>query len=72
MQPSFVENDIKLRINNSEILSSKELTEDHYKMLPNTEFIMNNTFWVGVFPALGEKEITKIADTIKEFINKKI
>ena len=67
-QPSFVENDIPLRINDSELLSSKDLTEEHYKLLPNTEFIMNNTFWVGTFPALGEKEISKISDTIHRFI----
>ena len=35
---------------------------------PNTEFIMNNTFWVGTFPALGEEEVTRIADTIREFV----
>ena len=32
---------------------------------------MNNTFWVGTFPALGVEEITKIATTIRDFINKK-
>ena len=70
-QPSFVENDIKLRINDSELMSSKDLTEEHYKQLPNTDYIMNNTFWVGTFPALGEKEITKISDTIHQFIKER-
>lgn len=67
-QPYFVENDIKLRINNSSILSSKDLTENDYKLLPNTEFIMNNSFWVGVYPALGEREINKISNFIHTFI----
>lgn len=72
-QPMIVENDIQLRIGNSGIINSKDLTEEDYKKLPNTEFIMNNTFWVGTFPALGEKEIKKIANTIKDFIlNEKI
>lgn len=70
-QPCFVENDIKLRINDSELMSSKDLTEEHYKQLPNTDYIMNNTFWVGTFPALGEKEITKISDTIHQFIKER-
>lgn len=70
-QPSFVENHIPLKIKDSGILYSDELTEDDYKLLPNTEYIMNNTFWVGVFPALGEKELTKISDTIHSFICKK-
>ena len=70
-QPCFVENDIKLRINDSELMSSKDLTEEHYKQLPNTDYIMNNTFWVGTFPALGEAEITRISDTIHQFIKER-
>lgn len=69
-QPCFVENDIKLKISNSVIKYSKDLTEDDYNLLPNTDFIMNNTFWVGTFPALGEIEVTRIANTIREFIEK--
>lgn len=68
-QPMIVDNDVDFRIGNSKLLNSKDLTEEHYKLLPKTEFIMNNTFWVGTFPALGEEEITRIADTIKEFVN---
>lgn len=67
-QPMIVDNDVNFRISNSELINSKELTEEHYKLLPNTEFIMNNTFWVGTFPALGEEEITRIADTIRKFV----
>ncbi len=71
-QPSFVENKIQLKIKNSEILLSNELTDDHFAMLPNTDYIMNNTFWVGVFPALGEKEIEKISDTIHNFVGENV
>lgn len=68
-QPLFVENDeIRFRVSTSGILTSQNLTEELYKELPNTEFIMNNTFWVGTFPVLEEKEMTKIADTIRKFI----
>lgn len=70
-QPMIADNDVDLKIGNSKIINSKDLNEQHYKLLPNTEFIMNNTFWVGVFPALGEKEISKIADTIRKFINER-
>ena len=31
-QPMFVENEIQLRINDSEILNSKDLNETHYKI----------------------------------------
>ena len=71
-QPMIVENEIDFRIGNSSIINSKDLTEEHYKLLPETEFIMNNTFWVGTFPALGEKEISRIADTIHSCVYKKI
>ncbi|MGN0030432.1 MAG: lipopolysaccharide biosynthesis protein RfbH [Candidatus Gastranaerophilaceae bacterium] len=71
-QPMIVDNDVNFRIGNSDLINSKDLSEDHYKLLPNTEFIMNNTFWVGTFPALGEEEISRIANTIKEFINERI
>lgn len=67
-QPMMVENDIQLRINNSSLLSSKDLNEEHYKMIPNTDFIMNNTFWVGVYPGLGKKELDKTSRLIHEFI----
>lgn len=67
-QPSFVDDDeIRFRVGNSGVLTSKDLTEELYKKLPNTDFIMKNTFWVGTFPSLSEKEMTKIADTIREF-----
>lgn len=71
-QPMMLEYDIDLRIANSGILNSRNLTEEHYAMLPNTDFIMNNTFWVGVFPALSEKEIDKTSELIHKFIEEKI
>lgn len=67
-QPAFTENNIMLRIRNSEILNSSELDESHYKMLPNTEKIMNSTFWTGVWPGLEEKHIEKIAEKIGDFV----
>jgi CDP-6-deoxy-D-xylo-4-hexulose-3-dehydrase len=35
--------------------------------LPNTEFVMNNVFWVGVFPGLDESMLQHIVDTIVTF-----
>jgi CDP-6-deoxy-D-xylo-4-hexulose-3-dehydrase len=67
-QPMLVDNDIDLKINNSGLLNSRNLTEEHYSWLPNTDFIMNNTFWVGVYPGLGEKELDKTSALIHEFI----
>jgi CDP-6-deoxy-D-xylo-4-hexulose-3-dehydrase len=35
--------------------------------LVNTDIVMNRTFWVGVFPALGEPQLDFIADKLEEF-----
>ena len=43
-QPMFVESEIPMRIGNSDLIFSNELNDDYYKLLPNTDFIMNNTF----------------------------
>lgn len=70
-QPMIVDNDVDFRIGNSALINSKDLTEEHYKLLPKTDFIMNNTFWVGTFPALGEAEITRISDAIHACVKEK-
>lgn len=33
--------------------------------LENTDFIMNNTFWVGLYPALNEEHLHYVAEKIK-------
>jgi len=38
--------------------------------LENTDRIMNNTFWVGVYPGMTDEKIDYIAKTIKEGLNK--
>lgn len=67
-QPVFVNNHFALRIKDSDVLYSDELTEEHYKILPNTEFIMNNTFWIGVWSGLEEKDLNHILKTFEQFI----
>ena len=67
-QPMFTENEIEFKIGNSRLLNSKDLNEELYSLLPKADFIMNNTFWVGTFPALSDKEIIKISDTIHNFV----
>lgn len=70
-QPAYVENEIELRIRNSKILNSKKLTEEHYKMLPNTDVVMNSTFWIGVWPGLEKHQLDYMVEKIREFIQSK-
>jgi CDP-6-deoxy-D-xylo-4-hexulose-3-dehydrase len=47
-------------------------SEINYKVfgkLKNTDKIMKDTFWVGVWPRIGEKEIEYIVGKFREFIN---
>ena len=36
--------------------------------LNNTSTIMNNTFWIGVYPGLTNKELDFVVDHIKKFV----
>lgn len=36
--------------------------------LPNTDFIMNNTFWIGVFPGLNIEMLQYVVEQFKNFI----
>ena len=66
-QPMMTEGDIDFRIGNSPLLNSRDLGESLYARLPNADFIMNNTFWIGCYPALGEPELSKSASAIRGF-----
>lgn len=42
----------------------------HYRVvggLDNTDRVMNDTFWLGVYPALGEAQLDYVASTIETF-----
>lgn len=67
-QPAFTEADISLRIQNSALLNSKDLGEEQYALLPNTDEVMHGSFWVGIWPALGEEEINKTISVFAKFI----
>ena len=53
-QPLWIENNIPCRI---------------IGYLKNTDTIMNNTFWIGVWPGIDDKRIKYITETFEEFFN---
>jgi CDP-4-dehydro-6-deoxyglucose reductase, E1 len=69
-QPAFAETQVKLRILDSPILISSKLSETDIVRLPNSEQVMNSTFWVGVYPGLTEEMIRFTTDKIKEFCSR--
>ena len=36
--------------------------------LTNTDFVMNQVFWIGVYPGLTEPMLDFIAETAKQFV----
>lgn len=38
--------------------------------LTNSDMVMNNTFWIGVFPGLDEVELNYVIDSFVEFVKK--
>jgi CDP-6-deoxy-D-xylo-4-hexulose-3-dehydrase len=67
-QPAYLTKPFKLRIHNSELLLSTQLKEEHFKMLPNTELVMNNSFWIGVTPLLTPEMIDTILIHFNKFL----
>jgi len=67
-QPLFLDNDIKIRIKNSVTLNSSNLKEMDYNKLPVTDEIMENTFWIGLWPGISNSDINQIIHIIKMFI----
>jgi CDP-6-deoxy-D-xylo-4-hexulose-3-dehydrase len=37
--------------------------------LRNTDKVMNDTFWLGVYPGITDKMISYIKEIVKEFFN---
>ena len=71
-QPMITMSDALLRIASSAPKRGCDLTEEDYKLLPNSDFIMNNTFWVGVAQNLTEADELVSAKVFHDFIKEKI
>ncbi len=68
-QPMLTTTDTPLRFAGApEIKLSGRLTDADCRSLPVTEFIMRNTFWVGVAQNLTEADMEKISSVIHEFV----
>jgi len=68
-QPLFIDNHIKIRIEDGPLINSHEIKEDDLKVIKNTEKIANDTFWIGVWPHIGDNEIRRIIVGFEKFIH---
>ncbi|MHC4885196.1 MAG: lipopolysaccharide biosynthesis protein RfbH [Planctomycetota bacterium] len=67
-QPYFLNYPISIRVGDSELLNSQELTEEHYQRLPGTEKMMTSSFWIGLWPGLTREHMDYMVSTIQEFV----
>ena len=59
------------------LIKQPVFTESNYEYrvvgdLKNTDTIMNNTFWIGVWPGIDEKCIKYVSDIMVEFVDKHV
>lgn len=69
-QPMFTTADFDFRIGADKLKNTKDLSEDDYAKLPNSEFIMNHTFWVGCAQNLVEEDTAKTVQVIHDFVKR--
>lgn len=67
-QPAFSQTPIRLRIRNSPLLNSQRLSDKHYRMLPNSDTVMKNTFWIGLWPGIDRNAILSVLGRFDDFI----
>lgn len=56
---------------NQSVFTNNQINYRVFRELKNTDkIIMKDTFWIGVWPGIGEKEIEYIINKFKEYIIK--
>lgn len=70
-QPMITTNDLPLRIGGGTLKNSRDLTEDDYKALPVTDFIMTHTFWVGVAQNVTVEDMKQTSKVFHDFVRER-
>lgn len=66
-QPMFLDNEFKIKIKDSELLFSNNVNKKYGDLLPNTDFVMNNTFWIGVWPGITQENLDYMIEKFDSF-----
>lgn len=61
-------NDIPIRVGTGKIKLSSAVNQTDYNALPVTDFIMNNTFWVGVAQNVTVEDMKQTSEIFHNFI----
>ena len=48
----------------------KDLNFRVHGKLENTDFVMNNTFWIGLYPGLSLKHLEYVINKLKDYFKK--
>ena len=51
------------------------MKNQNYKIigdLTNSNIVVNNTFWIGVYPGLGDEELNYVLEIFQNFLKNKI
>ncbi len=67
-QPMMTTNDIPIRVGTGKIKLSSAVNQTDYNALPVTDFIMNNTFWVGVAQNVTVEDMKQTSEIFHNFI----
>lgn len=70
-QPAYLSKSFPMRIRDSVLLQSSELTDSHYRLIPNSDKVMNQVFWVGVWPGLNKDDLNNIIKAFSDFVEEK-
>lgn len=65
--PGFVQTEYDLRIQDSEIIRSTDLSETHFARIPNTDVIMSRAFWIGIWPGVKTEALDQIESAFDAF-----
>lgn len=68
-QPAYIDTDFEFRVLDSELLHSSQIDDMVYDLLPNTDYAMRNTFWIGVWPGLNEGDLNYFVQVFERFFS---
>lgn len=66
-QPAYLDHNFEFRIIDSALMQSSQIDDLVYELLPNTDYAMRNTFWIGVWPGLDQDDLDYIIEVFKKY-----